>query len=513
MKLDRKSVALVALCAVIVALAVAIQSAHAQDAASGSGGQVALPKLLDFNKFKQIFKRSYSSLSEELARRKLFLARAWSAFLSVIGFKHKRATSYETINYMSDWTNDELASTHLRGPRDPVIPDHPRPSHNASRRKRDAGSTPEEPTEVTSEDEIVRELSKIKKDPEFADIAKELPDWQAHVEPASVQKLDPIREPNQNDEQVDVESMTGRGRDLLFGAPLPMAAQDKGLMSKIMGASVFGKSKHDKKDFKLDYDMFRAGPTQERPKASASHVDFDLRKTGCLSEPRNQYACGSCYIFSTTALYEWSLCREFKNLIKLSEQYPLDCGAEMELNGCGGGLEKHVTEFYKKRGFELGSKYPYDSEVGQCRYEPNVPAENRGFIRIEGEKTGLKAIWNEEFEHYAPHAPVLINVAVDSKFHFYGGGITDLGRCDKEYMHSMIIVGAGKQDNKEYWIVRNSYGTRWGNQGHIYLDKSSLCIHDAGLMIEAEADVADGLADKSPMTFRTNKMRKYSLKD
>lgn len=76
-----------------------------------------LPKLFEFDRFKKAFKRVYNSILEEVARKRLYLARALRVFLSAVGYKHGKRSSYLAINYMSDWTPGEIKRLYLDGPK------------------------------------------------------------------------------------------------------------------------------------------------------------------------------------------------------------------------------------------------------------------------------------------------------------------------------------------------------------------------------------------------------------
>ena len=70
-------------------------------------------------------------------------------------------------------------------------------------------------------------------------------------------------------------------------------------------------------------------------------------------------------------------------------------------------------------------------------------------------------------ELVAIHGPV--SIAVDaSGFQHYRGGLFYKDDCSKTYLsHAMVIVGF----TREYWIIKNSWGTRWGDDGYIYMAK------------------------------------------
>lgn len=519
---SKQRVLLLALCAFVLAVALSSECAHAQDDASS--GQVALPKLLDFNKFKQIFKRSYSSLAEEIARRKLFLARAFRAFLSAIGFKHQRSTSYLAINHMSDWTPKEIQRTHLRQrlPDNVELPQHPRPLSDRGAAPKtdvvDAAVPDEDEAPVADEQDIARELEEIKRSPELADIAQELPEWQKRDEPASALELDLVREPVHESESVlnerasdkfvrmvpsnnpdyeppelDSQAAAGDAAKTNVGTPESMTLEEASFWSRMPGGRLLQKMVGA---IPKGVEM----PLRPRPKQSPydlrnpDAVHFDHRESKCFTLPRNQGDCGSCYIFSTMALYEYGYCKQTGKLAAFSEQYPLDCGKAAGMNGCDGGFEIDVAKFNKIFGFELRSKFPYREKEDICPYSFKTSAHKVGYIRLRPTNAGLRTIWREEIEEYAKHTPVLVHVGVGPNFGEYGGGVDDMAKCDEDNGHAMLLVGSGREHGKDYWLLRNSYSIRWGEQGYYKLNKAraeKCLLEEIAWVLDADADNED----------------------
>lgn len=125
---------------------------------------VKLPKIFDFIKFKKIFNKNYKSLVEELARQKIFLGRAFNAFVSYIGFKHYKENYYLSVNEKSDRTEAELRATFTR----------------RSRKNKNKAPLLLEPNEglertpVANIDDIKSKLNEISDKPEYAHIINEL---------------------------------------------------------------------------------------------------------------------------------------------------------------------------------------------------------------------------------------------------------------------------------------------------------------------------------------------------
>ena len=66
-------------------------------------------------------------------------------------------------------------------------------------------------------------------------------------------------------------------------------------------------------------------------------------------------------------------------------------------------------------------------------------------------------------------------------FQHYTGGVLDSEECGTNLDHAVTAVGYGSDDGQEYFIVRNSWGASWGEQGYIRIstkpgnDKKGIC--------------------------------------
>ena len=71
--------------------------------------------------------------------------------------------------------------------------------------------------------------------------------------------------------------------------------------------------------------------------------------------------------------------------------------------------------------------------------------------------------------------PLMVNTLLNLNFYMYGGGVLD--DCSLAYgLHSVLLIGYGREDGEEYWILRNSFGPNWGEAGHIKLSIRADCI-------------------------------------
>jgi cathepsin L len=217
---------------------------------------------------------------------------------------------------------------------------------------------------------------------------------------------------------------------------------------------------------------FESVPTVQsaRPDAPASK---DWRQEGVVTPIKNQQQCGSCWSFSTTGSTEG--CHALKHgrnaLVGLSEQNLMDCSTSYGNQGCNGGLMTQAMQYIiANGGIDTEASYPYTAEDGtSCQYT----AANRG--------AGLKSFTNvkqgdeNDLLNKANSGPV--SVAIDashSSFQFYSSGVYNEPACSTSQLdHGVLVAGWGVSGSTDYWLVKNSWGTSWGQAGYIWMSRNA----------------------------------------
>ena len=190
----------------------------------------------------------------------------------------------------------------------------------------------------------------------------------------------------------------------------------------------------------------------------------DYRNGNCLNAVQDQGQCGSCWAFSATASMETAYCQAHGSLGKYAEQELVDC---VKLCfGCNGGNAALAWNYLKTHAEMTEASYPYTARDGTCQYSSS-------------NNTGVNATATN---NVTPEDPAAMKTALDTtimsvaiqanqlSFQLYSSGIFTNTNCGTQLDHATNVVGWGTSGTMDYWIMRNSWGQSWGENGYMRLE-------------------------------------------
>ena len=208
---------------------------------------------------------------------------------------------------------------------------------------------------------------------------------------------------------------------------------------------------------------------------SVNAASVDWRSKGAVTPVKNQGQCGSCWAFSTTGSVEAAYFLKHGSLKSFSEQQLVDCaGGVYHNNGCNGGLMDYAFQYIEKNPLDLEADYRYTARNGTCKSSQHTGvATVAGYADVPHTAAQLKAALNKS----------TVSVAIEADqmaFQSYRSGVITTG-CGTKLDHGVLAVGYGTLNGQDYFLVKNSWGASWGDQGYVRIGQNNVC----GILLSA----------------------------
>jgi cathepsin L len=218
----------------------------------------------------------------------------------------------------------------------------------------------------------------------------------------------------------------------------------------------------------------QSGPISGKATVSTikAPTSCDWRDKGIVNGVKDQASCGSCWAFSVVQAQESQWALKNNKLYSLSEQNMVDCVTSCY--GCNGGDEYLAYDYViaSQGGLWMTENdYPYTGSDGTCKFD-----KSKGICQIKSYIRPTTTGNEDELAAGCAEKGV-VSIAIDASgwdFQMYSSGIYNPSSCSSSDLdHAVGLVGYGTESGTDYWIVRNSWGTSWGEKGYIRMIRNN----------------------------------------
>ncbi len=188
---------------------------------------------------------------------------------------------------------------------------------------------------------------------------------------------------------------------------------------------------------------------------------WDWRWHNAVSPIKDQASpvyCGSCWAHGTTAVIESIIKINTGRDVDLSEQQLVSCSPSY--GTCQGG--NFAFGFYTTKGGAYEADFPYKAANVACKAGLPVQEKIKNYYKIGSKGRGPTV--EEMKTAIFTYGPIAVTVSASGAWNFYKGGV--YSGCNSNPINHLVAL-VGYDDDQKVWILKNSHGTAWGEQGYM----------------------------------------------
>jgi hypothetical protein len=214
---------------------------------------------------------------------------------------------------------------------------------------------------------------------------------------------------------------------------------------------------------------------------------FNLVDLGYVTPVRNQSQCGSCWAFSAMSSYESSYAIvNNKQKIDVSEQHIVNCSGA---GSCSGGWPSSTFSWLvtQRQKVESEANVPYQASNGVCyrnRGNTNYGAVNWDYVSPQRNSSAIPSVRELKYA-LVNHGAISVCVYTSLAFSSYTRGVFREydSQSSPQITHAVSLVGW--DDARQAWLIKNSWGTGWGENGYMWIAYNTNRIGQAACWVDA----------------------------
>jgi hypothetical protein len=183
-----------------------------------------------------------------------------------------------------------------------------------------------------------------------------------------------------------------------------------------------------------------------------------------ITPVKNQGQCGSCWAFATAAVVEAAIKKQTSATVDVAEQQLVSCSKSGSY-GCSGGNYDSALAYVKANGMMLEANYPYTATDSTCAYNAAQATQKIANVYNVPMSSADQAVYDYGAVAFALDANTLQS--------YTGGIILNTAACNKGVNHAVTLYGWGVSGTTNYYLVKNSWATSWGESGNFRIARGA----------------------------------------